>query len=165
MVVDKPSKNAKKRRSLALQALGERLVGLSEQQLRDMQLDEALFDAVLAATRITARGGLRRQYQLIGKLMRHVDVERIRLALESLQRQETAAKELFRRAEHWRDRIVREGHEALSQYFDATGRIDRELASLLNEYQASRGDPARKALRRKIFRRVHEDLTLQNAPG
>lgn len=159
------SKSEKKRECLARQALGEELVGLSEEQLREMQLDEQLFDAVTAAATIKARGALRRQYQLIGKLMRSVDPEPIRAALQSLRHQETADKERFRQAERWRDRIVKEGPAGLSEFFEASGRPCEELESLLQRYLDSRTDTERKALRRKMFRKVREVLTMQKAPG
>ena len=46
---DKKSKSARKREHLALQILGEQLIGLPEIQLRDMSLDESLMDAIIAA--------------------------------------------------------------------------------------------------------------------
>ena len=82
----KPSKSARKREYLARQKLGEELITLLESDLRAMDLDEALLDAVLEAKRINKRGALRRQKQYIGKLMGRVDPEPIRSALERLRR-------------------------------------------------------------------------------
>ncbi|MGI9238124.1 MAG: DUF615 domain-containing protein, partial [Woeseiaceae bacterium] len=45
----KPSKSARKREFLALQKLGEDLIGLKETDLRKMGLDEDLLDALLEA--------------------------------------------------------------------------------------------------------------------
>jgi ribosome-associated protein len=156
---DKPSKSAKKREVLALQALGEQLVELTPEQLQDMQLPESLFDAVIVASKIKSRGALRRQCQLIGKLMRGVDAEPIRRAIEDLQRQENLEKGIFRRAEHWRDRIVQGKHDGLNEFFGITGTSSDDLSSMLNEYLAIPDDAARRMLRRKIFRKVHEELT------
>jgi ribosome-associated protein len=82
----KPSKSAKKREYLARQQLGEELIPLQEQELRGMDLDEDLLDAILEAKRLSKRGALRRQKQYIGKLMGRVDPEPIRAALAQLQR-------------------------------------------------------------------------------
>ena len=72
---------------LALQELGERLVGLPESELAKIPIDdERLRDAVTTARRITARGGLRRQLQFIGKLMRSVDPEPISRSLAALDK-------------------------------------------------------------------------------
>ena len=85
MPQDKPSKTAKKREVLALQALGEQLIELTAEQLREMELPENLFDAITAASSIKSRGARRRQCQLVGKLMRSVDPEPIRRAIEDLR--------------------------------------------------------------------------------
>ena len=89
-----------------MQSLGEELIGLTLEQLGSMNLDSRLLDAVLDAKSIKAHGALRRQKQLIGKLMRDVDPEPIRIALEVFTRHERMEKALFRDAETWRDRLV-----------------------------------------------------------
>ena len=163
MATNKPSthlsKSARKREVQELQALGEQLVGLSDEQISSMALEEKLHDAVVAAARIKSRGALRRQYQLIGKFMRDVDPEPIRLALETFQRHEKMQKKIFKQAEHWRDRIVHGELEALDEFFELTGSVSEDLTSLTKEFSASTADSVRKRLRRKIFRRVHEELT------
>ena len=143
----------------SLQDLGEQLVGLTETQLRSMALEEKLHDAVVAATGIKSRGALRRQYQLIGKLMRDVDAEPIRRALEALQQHEKREKKIFRQAEHWRDRIVQGELETLNEFFELTGSVSEDLTALTKEYAASSADSVRKRLRKKIFQRVHKELT------
>ncbi|MCH7830759.1 MAG: DUF615 domain-containing protein [Proteobacteria bacterium] len=82
----KPSKSARKREQLALQQLGEELVGLKQGDLNSLSLDESLLEAVMEARRIKAHGALRRQKQYIGKLMRHIDPEPIRSGLAGLRR-------------------------------------------------------------------------------
>jgi ribosome-associated protein len=82
----KPSKSAKKREYLALQKLGEELIGLREADIMALPLDEDLRAAVLDARSMKARGALRRQRQYIGKLMRHADAEPIRQALARVRR-------------------------------------------------------------------------------
>ena len=142
-----------------MQALGEQLIELTEEQHRDMELPENLFDAVTAASKIKSRGALRRQCQLIGKLMRSVDPEPIRRAIEDLQRQEKADKEIFKRAEHWRDRIVEGKHDGLNEFFATTGNTNRDLSSMLDEFLAVPQESGKRALRRRMFRQVHEELT------
>lgn len=75
-----------KREFLARQKLGEDLIPLLESDLRAMDLDEDLLEAVLEAKRLKKHGALRRQKQYIGKLMGRVDPEPIRAALEHLRR-------------------------------------------------------------------------------
>ena len=159
MPKSKPSKTARKRETLALQALGEQLIDLTREQLQLMGLPQALFDAVSDAAKIRSRGALRRQRQLIGKLMRKVDPEPIRRALEDLQCEERKEKDLFKQAEGWRDRLVNQGQEALREFFEMTGTSNAELATTLSDYAVTSHDAGRRALRRRIFRLVHAELT------
>jgi ribosome-associated protein len=81
---DRPSKSSRKRAAHAAQALGERLIQLKESEWAQLPLPETLIDALRAAKRIKARGGLARQKQYIGKLMRELDTAAIEAALENL---------------------------------------------------------------------------------
>jgi ribosome-associated protein len=82
----KPSKSAMKREHLARQKLGEELIALRVADLKSLELDEDLLEAVMEARCMKAHGALRRQKQYIGKIMRHLDPEPIRVALLSLRR-------------------------------------------------------------------------------
>ena len=73
MTQAKPSKSERKREQLARQELGERLIGLDDVELRALPIDARLRDAISEAAKMRARGALRRQKQLIGKLMRDAD--------------------------------------------------------------------------------------------
>lgn len=154
-----PSKSARKREQQALQALGEKLIGLPADELRRMGLDERLIDAVTSAAHITARGARRRQRQLIGKLMRSADPEPVRRRLDELAATDRAVKAVFRRAEQWRDAIADEGAAALERYFDAVGRRDPELVELVDALGRARDRAQRRSLGRGIFRRIHEELS------
>ncbi len=82
----KPSKSAKKREYIALQKLGEELITLKQSQLHGLPLDEGLLEAILEAQQMKAHGALRRQKQYIGKLMRHIDPEPLRIEMAKLRR-------------------------------------------------------------------------------
>ena len=74
------SKSARKRAADAAQALGTRLTELKDSELQALDLPEKLLDAILLARRITSRGGLARQRQYIGRLMRDIDTAPIESA-------------------------------------------------------------------------------------
>src|SRR5215510_11470771 len=103
---ERPSKSLRKRQSDDLQQLGEALIELSDSELDALPLPEQLRDAVVLARRITAHGGLYRQKQYIGKLMRKIDAEPIRAALRARQDQHRISTLHFRRLEQWRDRLL-----------------------------------------------------------
>jgi ribosome-associated protein len=154
----KPSKSERKREQLELQRLGESLISLDARTLAALPLSDQLREAVLQASRLRSRQALRRQKQLIGKLMRGVDPEPIRAAVARLTADDAAAKRLFAQAERWRDRLVAEGTTALDEFAAATGVSDKELAAWLGELDACVNERAEKSLRREIFRRVHAIL-------
>jgi len=141
-----------------LQELGERLIELTVAELDELPLDERLRDAVLAASAMTAKGALRRQKQLIGKLMREADADAIRRIIDARSVDDRLAKRAFAEAERWRDRIISESHIALEEYQQVTGSADEALGELLTELQGTLNERTAKGIRRRIFQNVHSTL-------
>lgn len=156
MAETKPSKSARKREHLELQALGERLIGLGDDDLAAMNLDEVLLGAVRDAARMRSHGALRRQKQLIGKLMRNADADAIRLRLDRTAQGERQEKQLFAAAELWRNRLLTEGAAAREAFFAERGTRDAELAGILDELAVTLDERREKLLRKAVFRRVRE---------
>ena len=154
----KPSKTERKRQLRDLQALGERLIPLGDEDLAALALDEQLYAAVQAAKKITSHGALRRQKQRIGKLMQNVDPEPIRTALLRLNAEDLTAKRLFKQAERWRDRLVGDDAEALDAFFVTAGITDEGLRRSVRDFRQANSQKAEITARRDIFRRVHEIL-------
>jgi len=100
------SKTQRKKQVTALQEIGEELVGLNDEQLASIDLPEALLDAISAARRISSFEARRRQMQYIGKLMRKVDAEPIRAALEAWHAQSRGHTAAHKRIETWRERLL-----------------------------------------------------------
>ena len=151
----RPSKSELKRRSDELQMLGESLIGLPQAELDALPLPEKLRDAVELARRITQRGGLYRQRQYIGKLMRKTDVAPIRAALEARAATQRRAALEFKRIEEWRDRLVA-GEPGtldtlLATFPDADAATLAKLASRARQ-ERTRGEPPRAA--RELFKRL-----------
>lgn len=103
---DRPSKSQKKRDMHALQELGEALVALSADRLTKVPLPDRLRNAVDECRRITKHEARRRQLQFIGKLMRTVDEEPIRLALDVLSGTSKAEVARQHRLERLRERLL-----------------------------------------------------------
>jgi ribosome-associated protein len=125
-----PSKSLLKRQSHDLQALGEQLVELPQDELDALSLPEPLRDAVMLARRITAHGGLYRQKQFIGKLMRKIDSEPIRQALDARRERHSAAARRFHMIERWRARLIDEP-SALDEFMQSFPAADRSLVTRL----------------------------------
>ena len=103
---DKPSKTQRKKAVHELQDLGAELVELSAERLASLDLPERLRDAVMEARRITAHEARRRQLQYIGKIMRAVDAEPIRAALQGWRAQAGSDVAAHQRVEAWRERLL-----------------------------------------------------------
>lgn len=104
--LEKPSKSAIKRAMTELQDLGEQLVALSAEQLKKIELPEDLRDAVRDAQRFTQHEARRRQLQYIGRLMRNLDAEPIRAALDDIRGVSAAANARQHALERLRARFL-----------------------------------------------------------
>lgn len=80
---EKPSKSEQKRRMHRAQTLGEFLISLPVSIFRDLPIEDSLRDALVEAQRLKTHEAVRRQKQLIGKLMREVPPEPIEQYLRS----------------------------------------------------------------------------------
>ncbi len=116
------SRSVDKRAAEAAQVLGERLIALRIEQLGEMDLPEALYEALMLAKRLTSNEALRRHRQYIGKLMRQIELEPIeaKLAEWDLSRSTEIAR--FHQLEIWRDRLLEDDN--------VLGELKREYPSL-----------------------------------
>jgi ribosome-associated protein len=151
---ERPSKSARKRDAAAAQDLGTRLIELKESDLAALGLPERLLDAILLAKRITARGGLARQRQYIGKLMRDVDSAPLEAALDARSRGAQFEAEWHKRTEAWRARLLTEGPAALDALLEWCPGADRKaLQALIEKATGARVDSgSREAASRELFR-------------
>jgi len=161
----KPSKSALKREDQALKVLAEKLVSLGPGELDRLPLGERLRDAVNVASQIRAHGALRRQRQLIGKLLRQSDADAIRHAVAELGQDSALEKRRFKRAELWRDRLLTEGEAALDACVAATGAEASSLRDLLKRIRGSRSEKIEKTARRELFRVVRDALQKRSFEG
>ena len=109
------SKSQKKRDAEALQKLGVELIALSETKLDSLPLPAHLRQAISQAKTLKSHGAIRRQAQLIGKLMRAADFEAIIEAYEVILAEDRSQTASFHEFEHWRDRLINEGKNALTE--------------------------------------------------
>ena len=113
------SKSQRKRDSTALQDLGAALVELSPERLAKIEMPDNLREAVLEAQRITKHGGRKRQLQYIGKLMRSVDPQPIREALDALAGVSAAEKARMHHLENLRLRLLEDENQTLAEIIAA----------------------------------------------
>jgi ribosome-associated protein len=111
-----PTKTELKRQAQAVQELADRLIGAPDGVAGTLGLPEKLADAIALARRIPAGGALVRQRQFVAKLMRGLDLEPVRAALDTADDAARLEAARFKRAERWRDRLVEGGEAALAEF-------------------------------------------------
>lgn len=132
---------------------------LSDSELARIPMPDALREAVQAARHMTARGALARQRQYLGRLMREIDPEPIRDALDAVHARGTAHAARFHRLERWRDRLLAEGDDALEALIAEYPQVDvQQLRSLVREATRERklGKPPQAA--RALFRYLRSSI-------
>lgn len=151
------SKTDLKKEAAKAQAIGEQLLNVNEQVLQDLNLDEALVDAIVLAKRIKHHGGKRRQLQLVGKLMRREDLAPIEKMLNSLYQAKTEDRNQHHQAERLRDHLIEKPADAerlLSDWEPAQiSKIKAELKQLAN---SKAGSPNHKKHARNVFRLLRD---------
>jgi ribosome-associated protein len=169
------SRSVAKEESTALQELGEQLLVLSADQIAKLDLPEKLVDAVAEAKRITNFEGKRRQMQYIGKLMRRVEPEPIRAAVEAARSGSVADTLTLHRAELWRDDLIA-NDEALPRWIaeHPQDSNDYDLQQLRALIRQARKDllagkpgeaPRQGRAYREIFQLVRQVLRAVSEPG
>jgi ribosome-associated protein len=127
------SKTQKKREVEELQQIGEQLVDLTPDQLKNMNLPEDLTRAVTDARQISRHGAKRRQMQYIGRLMREVDTSPIVASLQNIRQGDRRKAILFKQIEHWREELKKGKTEIIEEILESCPAAERQRL-----YQLSR---------------------------
>lgn len=136
---DPNSKSQRKRDMLELQKIGEALIKLTATQLEQMELPDTLTTAIQHAKSLRSNEAKRRQLQYIGKIMRDIDVEPIKIALKRLQLVHKKNTTQFHQAEQWRARLISQGDDALNVFLNEYPNTDRQqLRQLIRKAQQDR---------------------------
>ena len=137
-----PSKTKIKKQMIELQDIGEQLVALNKDQLKEIELPESLRDAIQEAKRITKFGAIKRQMQYIGRLMRDVDPAPIIAKLEVWGGKSSQHIAYMHRVERWRDRLLEDEKaltELLAEHPDADAqRLRTLIRNALKEKELSK---------------------------
>ncbi len=137
--VGPPSKTRLKAEADEKQALGEALLTLRADLMARLDLPDKLTDAIAQAKKISSFEGRRRQLQFIGKLMRPLDADPIREAINEQLNGSAQLTLQLHLAEQWRDKLVAD---------------DEALGKWLTEYPATDAQQLRAMVRqaRKDFK-------------
>jgi len=147
-----PRKSRSERRNASNWAdeLAAELVAQRSDDLERIPLSSHTLEAIRQAQTITRHGAKRRQMMYISKLLRAVEPEPIRAALDA--ESEGVA---FAALERWRDRILAEGDAAISTFLEEHPEGDRQQIRQQARVAAKAGDKGVKA-RKQLFQLLRE---------
>jgi ribosome-associated protein len=153
------SKTQIKREMEALQDLGKKLLGLSKNQLKKVEMSDTLREAFVEAGRIKQHEAMRRHLQYIGKVMRTEDHEAIAHRVALFDSTSAAYNKLFHQLEIKRDALIGENSkEELSQYLEENPQIEdiQLLRQLIRQSQKEVSQAGNTTNRKKLFRFLRE---------
>jgi len=132
----RPNKTQLKKDMAALFALSEEMSELSATQLKYLELPENIHKAVVEVSGMPHKGARKRLLKFITGQLHKIDVEPI---LEKLARMKNKSAHAVREhhiVERWRDKLIAEGNEALTELLNEQPHADRQqLRQLLRNVQ------------------------------
>ena len=152
------SKTKRKAEMLELQALGVTLLELPAAQLDVLGLPEVLASALREARRISSHEGKRRQLQYIGRLMRAVDAEPIRVAVAAVEGRSAAARARQRRLEQWRARLLADDGALTEFAHEHAGADLQALRTLIRNARKEIAAARPPRAQRELFRLLRESV-------
>ena len=152
---DEPSRSQKRREALDVLKLAHALVELSEAQLAHVPLSDELRDEVLRARAISQQIARKRQTQFLAKQLRRREdeLEPIRAILDHNRDHARMQTAIVHRVETWRDRLIAEGDDALTEFLQNFPQGDRQhLRQLARQARAEREANKPPQAQRELFR-------------
>ncbi|MCK7546929.1 ribosome biogenesis factor YjgA [Marinobacter koreensis] len=153
-----PSKSQIKREMQALQALGKRMLDLSDEQMANLPISDTLRAAIVESRRIRQHEARRRHLHYIGKILRQEDdPEAIERGLSAFDAGSTEHTRRHHLAERWRDRMISEGDAAVGQFIDYCPSADvQHLRNLARNARKDAEKQKNTGQAKKLFRYLRE---------
>ncbi len=159
--IEVKSRTRKKQEAEAAQAIGERLVTLTQKQLNQLDLPELLTDSIIQAKTIHAHGGKKRQLQFIGKLMRDekLDMTAINQLLERLDGDTASQTAAFKKIELWRDKLLAGSNDVISEFLHEYQNVDAQLLrQTIRNSNQSKNEKLAKKSKKLIFQFIKQSI-------
>lgn len=155
-----PSKSQRKRDAHAVKDLGETLVELDASQLSKFDLPEFIVGVINETRRIKKHGARKRQLMYLAKQLRQIDTEPLQQQLAQLQRPHQEDVALLHQIERWRDRLLQEDQETLTDFIKQHPQADvQQLRQLIRNSQKEAQQQAAPKSARQLFKYIRELLS------
>ncbi|SDL86318.1 ribosome-associated protein [Franzmannia pantelleriensis] len=155
------SKTQRKQEMQALQALGEKIIALSDAERARLPLSDEMLAAVEETGRIRSHEGRRRHMQYVGKVMRREDTAAIQAAFDEFEQEKLQRDHAFHRLEKWRERLIEQGDDAVEAFIAEYPDVDRQaLRQLIRNAQRERAQDKPPTSSRKLFKLIRDTASL-----
>lgn len=132
----RPNKTQLKKDIAALFALGEDMSGLSITQLDTLELPENIYKAIVQISGMPHDGARKRLLKYVAGQLHKIDTQPILEKLDRIKNKSAHAVREHHIAERWRDRLIMEGNDALTDLLDEHPHADRQqLRQLIRNAQ------------------------------
>ena len=153
-----PSRSQQRREALDVLALAEKLATLSDAQLERLPIPDGLLPHIVETRRMTAHGARKRQTAFLAKQMLREENETLDAIRDALDAGGEAAKRetaRMHRAEHWRERLLAGGDDALGELLaDHPGADRQQLRQLVRNTLDERAKDKPPRAFRELYRAV-----------
>ncbi len=153
--MDYKSKTQKKKEAESLQELGEKLLKLSAEQTKSIELPDEIYDAIRFTKTIKSHGARRRHMQYIGTLMRKIDPEPIHDAIRNIEDGDYKKALAFKEKERWRDELIAGNKKLMEEILEQCPDAERQqltqlVRNAIKERDSSKPPKAYRALFRYL---------------
>jgi len=132
----RPNKTQIKKEMAALFTLGEEMSALSVAHIKSLDLPDNIYKAVTDVAKMPHTGARKRLLKYIAGQLHKIDVDPILERLARIKSKSAHAVREHHLSEHWRDRLIAEGNEALTEFLDEYPHADRQqLRQLMRNAQ------------------------------
>ncbi|MGR8942105.1 MAG: ribosome biogenesis factor YjgA, partial [Gammaproteobacteria bacterium] len=145
-------------------ALGEEMAGLSPDQLTTLMLPEKILQAVREVSGMPHKGARKRLLKYIAGQLYQIDPAPIIEKMARIKNKSAHAVREHHLAEQWRDRLIAEGNEAVTDLLDDYPHADsQQIRQLIRNAQkeSAASKPPKSA--RMLYRYVKELLQEEDA--
>jgi len=153
----RPNKTQIKKEIGALFDLGEEMSKLSPNQLQTLDLPELIYKSVVQVSGMPHNGARKRLLKYIAGQLHKIDVTPIQERFARFNNKSAHATREHHILERWRDRLIKEGNDALTELLDEHPHADRQhLRQLLRSAQkeAETNKPPKSS--RQLYRYLKE---------
>lgn len=161
----RPNKTQIKKDMAVLFALSEEMSELPAGQLKTLELPEIINKAVVEVSGMPHKGARKRLLKFITGQLHKIDIEPILEKLSRIKNKSAHAVREHHVVEHWRDRLITEGNDALTALLDEQPHADRQLLRQLlrnAQKEAEAGKPPKSS--RLLYRQLKDLFKVEGEP-